>query len=106
MCNFLSDPISIITDVETWNELLALCHNISHSPSRNRRCQVYKISLGIKLLGKLKASPTSLKGAVGIVLQLKQTGGKLLARQGTNKTPLYHLHSFRDVPNMMFPLTD
>lgn len=85
---FLTDLISIIIDVETWND-----YNDSHSPGRDRLCQVYKISLGIKLLGSLQASLNCLKGVVCMFLQLKPTG-KLLARQRTNITPLYHLHSF------------
>lgn len=106
--DFLTDLISIIIDVETWNELLALYPPRLQQlplPGRNRLCQVYKISLGIKLLGSLWASLNCLKGTVGIFLQLKQTG-KLLARQRTNITPLCHLHfvSFQDLPDMMYPL--
>lgn len=48
---------------------------------------------------------SSLKGAVGIFLKLKQTG-KILARRGTNITPLYHLHSFQGLPDMRSPALD
>lgn len=106
---FLTDLISIIVDLETWYQLL-LCTHPPHPtttlPGRNRLCQVYKISRGIKLFCVcLWASLNCLKRAVCIFLQLKETG-KLLARQRTNITPLYHLRSFQNLPNMMFPLLD